>query len=61
MTHDLHVNYSMMDGKLDLIASVINAGDENPPFMSREMNYDALSHNPFGRMVRVGFQYRLAD
>ena len=61
LTHDLHVNYSMMDGKLDLIASVINVGDENPPFMSREMNYDALSHNPFGRMVRVGFQYRLAD
>lgn len=54
VTHDLHVSYSFMEGKLQAIASVINIEDENPPFMSREMNYDAFTHNPFGRIVKVG-------
>ena len=50
-----------MDGKLDLTASVINADDDDPPFMSREMNYDAFTHNPFGRMFSVGFNYYFGD
>jgi hypothetical protein len=50
-----------MDGQLELIASAINLGDEDPPFMSREMNYDALSHSAFGRILRVGFQYNMGQ
>ena len=61
VTHDVHLNYSLMDGQLELIASAINLGDEDPPFMSREMNYDALSHNAFGRILRVGFQYNMGQ
>ena len=59
VTHDLHVTYSMMDDRLTLIASAINIEDDDPPYMSREMNYDAFTHNPFGRMYKLGVTYRL--
>ena len=35
--------------------------DEDPPFMSREMNYDAFTHNPFGRMVKLGVTASFGD
>ena len=60
VTHDLHVTYAFMEGRLTLTGSVINLEDEDPPYMSREFNYDAFSHNPFGRMFKVGFTYSLA-
>ncbi len=59
VTHDLHVTYSLMDGQLTLTGSVINMEDEDPPYMSREFNYDAFTHNPFGRMLKLGFRYTL--
>ena len=59
VTHDLHLNYSLMRDQLDVWASVINLTDEDPPFVPREMNYDTLTHNPFGRIVKVGLTYRL--
>ena len=59
VTHDLHVNYDLMDGQLRLSGSIVNIEDDDPPFMSREMNYDAFSHNPFGRMYKLGFTYSL--
>ena len=61
VTHDLHINYSFLDGKLSLIGSVINIEDEDPPHVSREFNYDAFTHNPFGRMVKIGLTYSLGQ
>ena len=61
VTHDLHVTYSFMDGQLMLNGSVINMEDEDPPYMSREFNYDAFTHNPFGRMYRLGLTYSLGQ
>ena len=61
VTHDLHVTYSFMDGQLMLNGSVINVEDEDPPYMSREFNYDAFTHNPFGRMFRLGLTYSLGQ
>ena len=61
VTHDLHVAYDFMDGKVRAIASLINLEDEDPPFMSREMNYDAFTHNPFGRMVKLGVTASFGD
>ena len=58
VTHDVHVGYDFHGGRLRAIASVINAGDEDPPFMSREMNYDSFSHNPFGRMLKLHLAWR---
>ncbi len=61
VTHDVHVTYSFMDGQLTLNGSVINVEDEDPPYMSREFNYDAFTHNPFGRMYRLGLTYSLGQ
>ena len=60
-THDLHVVYSLMGDKLTLTGSVINIEDEDPPYMSREFNYDAFTHNPFGRMYKIGLTYSLGQ
>ena len=57
VTHDLHATYRFMDGKLAVTGSVINMEDDDPAFMSREMNYDAFTHNPFGRMYKLGITY----
>ena len=61
VTHDLHVTYSLLDDQLTLVASAINIEDDDPPYMSREFNYDAFTHNPFGRMYKVGLTYRLGQ
>ena len=61
VTHDMHIHYSFMNDQLRAIFSVFNIEDENPPFMSREMNYDAFTHNPFGRMFKVGLTYTLSN
>ena len=38
---------------------VVNLTDEDPPFVPREMNYDPFTHNPFGRILKVGVTYRM--
>ena len=58
VTHDLHVHYAFAGG-FSATASLINMEDDDPPFMSREMNYDAFSHNPFGRMIKFGLSYSI--
>ena len=58
-THDLHLNYSLMQDQVNLTLSVINLADEDPPFAGRDLNYDPFVHNPFGRMFRLGVTYRL--
>jgi len=54
ITHDMHLAYRFMDDRINAVLSVINLQDEDPPFMAREMNYDAFTHNPFGRMLKLG-------
>ena len=61
VTHDLHIHYSFMNDQLRAIFSIFNIEDEDPPFMSREMNYDAFTHNPFGRMFKVGLSYTMGN
>ena len=61
VTHDIHATYRFMDGRLIATASLINIEDEDPPFMSREFNYDAFTHNPFGFMWKVGLTYRFEN
>ena len=59
VTHDLHLNYSLMQDRVNLWASVLNLSDEDPPFVYRDMNYDPFTHNPFGRILKVGVTYRM--
>ncbi|MGK0395997.1 MAG: hypothetical protein ACJAYE_002017, partial [Candidatus Azotimanducaceae bacterium] len=28
--------------------------DEDPPKASTDLNYDGYTHNPFGRMIKLG-------
>jgi outer membrane receptor protein involved in Fe transport len=53
LTHDLHYINNMFD-QWTLSASVINMLDEDPPLASTDLSYDAYTHNPFGRMVKLG-------
>ena len=59
LTHDLHASYTLLDEQLTLTASLINLRDEAPPYFSREFNYDPYSHNPLGRIFRLGVTYSL--
>lgn len=59
VTHDIHFTYAFMEGRLTATGSIINIEDDDPGYVSREFNYDAFSHNPFGRMFKVGLSYSL--
>ena len=61
VTHDLHLYYSLMQERVDISLSVFNLTDEDPPFVPREMNYDPFTHNPFGRIIKLGLTYRLGN
>ena len=61
LTHDLHVHVALASERLDLWASVLNLTDEDPPFTGIEMNYDAFTHNPFGRMVKFGATFSMGN
>ncbi|MGI9250050.1 MAG: TonB-dependent receptor domain-containing protein [Pseudohongiellaceae bacterium] len=58
-THDLHLSYRLIRDRLTLVGSIINLSDEDPPYVPREFNYDALTHNPLGRIFKVGVNYSL--
>ena len=61
LTHELHMTLDLFDDKTRLWGSIINATDEDPPFVSRDMNYDPFTHNPFGRIVKLGATVRFGD
>jgi len=48
-----------MDESMDLTLSVMNLTDEDPPLAPHELAYDAYTHSPLGRILKVGFKYRL--
>lgn len=56
-TLDLHFNMALTD-RLSLTASVLNAGDQDPPLAYGDLMYDAYNHSPLGRVVKGGFKYR---
>ena len=58
-THDLTVSWHSSDDSLSLWGAVLNITEEDPPWMRREMNYDAFTHNPFGQIVKFGATYRM--
>lgn len=58
-TYDLHLSTNLMDDSLSLTASLINATDEDPPVAYGDLMYDAYTHNPLGRVFKVGFKYSM--
>lgn len=57
-TFDLHYNYNFNNENTRVFASVYNVTDEDPPFARLDLSYDPYTHNPFGRMIKVGVQHR---
>ena len=47
------------DDAFDISFSVYNLTNENPPYVSNEMNYDPYAHSPLGRYFKAGFTYRM--
>jgi iron complex outermembrane receptor protein len=58
VTHDVHYINNMIED-LTLSLSLINVTDEDPPVASVDLGYDAFTHNPFGRMIKLGIAYQL--
>jgi len=53
-TLDLSYNFRFLEDQARLFVSVYNLTDEDPPFSSHELAYDPYTHNPYGRMIKMG-------
>ena len=58
VTFDLHYNYRFNNDNTRIFASVYNVTDEDPPLVLLDLNYDPYTHNPFGRIFKVGITHR---
>ena len=61
-TYDLHYNLSLSAfndayENSAVWVSIYNLTDEDPPFARLDLNYDPYTHNPFGRIVKVGIRH----
>jgi len=57
-TVDATYTYSW-DDSFDVSLSIYNLTDEDPSYVSNEMNYDPYTHSPLGRYIKAGFTYRM--
>ncbi len=58
-TLDLNYNLRLNEDRTRLFLSIVNITDEDPPFARLDLSYDPYTHNPFGRIIKVGVQHRL--
>ena len=61
LSFDAHYTLHLMEDKLTLNLSALNLTDERAPLAPHEQAYDAYTHNPIGRVVKVGLRYKLGD
>lgn len=52
-TVDLHYNYTFGNDRTMLGLNVTNIADEDPPFADQDLNFEARTHDPFGRQWQV--------
>ncbi len=57
ITYDLHYNYVVAEESA-LWISGYNVTDEDPPYARLDLNYDPYTHNPFGRIIKVGVRHK---
>ena len=57
LTHDLHFHWAVKDDRLSLWATLLNLADQDPPYAGEDLNYDAFTHSPLGRIFKLGFTY----
>ncbi len=58
VTFDMHYNTTLYEDFF-VSLSLINIADEDPPQAATDLNYDPYTHNPFGRMIKLGVRYSL--
>jgi iron complex outermembrane receptor protein len=59
-TFDGHYVYrGLEDWTMSL--SIVNIADEDPPEARGDLAYDPFTHNPFGRLIKVGVTYTLPE
>jgi outer membrane receptor protein involved in Fe transport len=58
---DLHYNFTFDRSPTTISLSLINVGDEEPPFADQDLNYDARTHDPFGRMFQVVVRHQFGE
>jgi iron complex outermembrane recepter protein len=58
VTFDMHYNTTLFEDFF-VSLSLINITDEDPPQAATDLNYDPYTHNPFGRMIKLGMRYSL--
>jgi len=56
-TVDLHYNYTFANDKTTLGLNVTNIADEDPPFADQDLNFEARTHDPFGRQYQLVFRH----
>jgi len=56
-TVDLHYNYTFANDKTTLGLNVTNIADEDPPFADQDLNFEARTHDPFGRQYQIVFRH----
>jgi outer membrane receptor protein involved in Fe transport len=56
-TVDLHYNYTFANDNTTLALNVTNIADEDPPFADQELNFEARTHDPFGRQFQIVFRH----
>ena len=58
-TYDFHYQLFFLNQAAKVTFSAINLTDEDPPLARVGLNYDGYTHNAFGRMLKLGFQYTI--
>jgi outer membrane receptor protein involved in Fe transport len=56
-TVDLHYSYTFSNERTIISANVTNIGDEDPPFADQDLNFEARTHDPFGRQYQLVFRH----
>lgn len=56
-TVDLYYNYTFSDERTTVSANITNVGDKDPPFADQDLNFEARTHDPFGRQYQLVFRH----
>jgi len=56
-TVDLYYNFAFANDNTTLAVNVTNIADEDPPFADQDLNFEARTHDPFGRQYQVVFRH----
>ena len=61
LTLDAHYSFELLPGSAVLTLSAHNLANERAPLVPHEQGYDAYSHYVLGRVLKVGFNYRIGQ